>query len=284
MMNGSFVGNGIGSTEVLHLAGMLNGMWRVTVGTLMILLAPAWQAGAQTASGRVPVLAELFTSEGCSSCPPADRILELLGREPPVEGVDVIIMSEHVTYWDHQGWRDPFGSSTFTARQQMYGDRFKLESVFTPQLVIDGAAQIVGTDVAGLKLALANAAAKPKPRLTVAVRHDGTDGLVAMASGPGMAADAGAELVWAVTEDDLEVEVKRGENARRTLRHAGVVRWFRTSKIGDSAGATIKIPLRAEWKPDRLRVVAFVQSLRTREVLSVASVSVPTPRSPDKPR
>jgi hypothetical protein len=79
------------------------------------------------------------------------------------------------------------------------------------------------------------------------------------------------------------VEVKRGENARRTLNHAGVVRWFRSNSVGDG-GATIKIPLRAEWKRDRLRVVGFVQSVRTREVLSVASVSVPAPLSPDKPR
>ena len=152
---------------------MLTGMGRVMVTLLMMSLAPAWQAGAQPHPGRVPVLAELFTSEGCSSCPPADRILELLAREPPIDGVDVIIMSEHVTYWDHQGWRDPFGSSTFTARQQMYGALFKLQSVFTPQLVIDGTAQIVGTDIAGLKLALASAAAKPKPRLTVELRDDG---------------------------------------------------------------------------------------------------------------
>ena len=254
---------------------------RVTVAILVMLLAPAWQAAAQPASGRVPVLAELFTSEGCSSCPPADRILELLGREPPIDGVEVIIMSEHVTYWDHQGWRDPFGSATFTARQQMYGTLFKLESVFTPQLVIDGAAQIVGSDVAGLKLALAKAAAKPKPGLTVALRSDGSDSLSATASGPGLDA-AGAELIWAVTEDDLVVEVKRGENARRTLRHAGVVRWIRAGKIGD--GATIKIPLRAEWKRDHLRVVAFVQSASSRQVLSVASASFPAAQSPDKPR
>ena len=258
-------------------------MCRVTVAILMMVLAPAWQAGAQPRPGRVPVLAELFTSEGCSSCPPADRILALLAHEPPVDGVDVIIMSEHVTYWDNQGWRDPFGSATFTARQQGYGAFFKLESVFTPQLVIDGTSQVIGTDIAGLKVALASAAAKPKAQLIVELHENGPLGLVASASGPGLAAAAGAELVWAVTEDDLVVEVKRGENARRTLNHAGVVRWFSNSKIA-GAGATIKIPLRAEWKRDRLRVVGFVQSVRTREVLSVASVSVPAPQSPDKPR
>jgi hypothetical protein len=263
---------------------MLALMGRMMVALLVMSLAPAWVAGAQPRSGRVPVLAELFTSEGCSSCPPADRILELLAREPPIDGVDVIIMSEHVTYWDHQGWRDPFGSSTFTARQQMYGGLFKLQSVFTPQLVIDGTSQVIGTDIAGLKVALASAAAKPKPQLTVELRDNGPQDLTATASGPGLAVAVGAELVWAVTEDDLVVEVKRGENARRTLHHAGVVRWFSSSKIGDSAGATIKIPLRAEWKRDRLRVVGFVQSVGTREVLSVASVSVPAPLSPDKPR
>jgi len=251
---------------------------------LLIALAPAWPAGAQSRSDRVPVLAELFTSEGCSSCPPADRILELLAIEPPVDGVDVIIMSEHVTYWDHQGWRDPFGSVTFTSRQQKYGEWFKLESVFTPQLVIDGALQLVGTDIAGLKAALAKSATKPKPRLTVAIRENGPQGLVATASGPAVAV-ADAELVWAVTEDNLEVEVKRGENAHRTLHHSGVVRWFSMKKLGDSAmPASIDIPLRAEWKRNRLRVVAFVQSARNRNVLSVGAVSVQAQPPRDTPR
>ena len=260
------------------------GMGRIIAAFLVISLAPAWHAGAQSRSDRVPVLAELFTSEGCSSCPPADRILELLAHEPPVDGIDVIIMSEHVTYWDHQGWRDPFGSSQFTSRQQAYGQWFKLESVFTPQLVIDGATQIVGTDIAALKAALVKSAAKPKPRLTVELRENGPQGLAATVSGPGAAA-ADAELVWAVTEDNLEVEVKRGENARRTLHHSGVVRWFSAKKItGGATPAPIDIPLRAEWKRDRLRVVAFVQSARTREVLSVGAASVQPPRPRDTPR
>jgi hypothetical protein len=262
-------------------------MGRMMVAFLLISLTPAWPAGAQARSDRVPVLAELFTSEGCSSCPPADRILELLASEPPVDGVDVIIMSEHVTYWDHQGWRDPFGSTTFTSRQQKYGEWFKLESVFTPQLVIDGASQLVGTDIAGLKAALAKSVTKPKPRLTVAVRENGPQGLVATASGPAVAGGASTdlELVWAVTEDNLEVEVKRGENARRTLHHSGVVRWFSTKKFGDGAmPASIDIPLRPEWKRDRLRVVAFVQSARTRDVLSVGAASVQTRPPRDTPR
>jgi hypothetical protein len=268
---------------------MLNPMRRLAIALSLMLLAPAWQAGAQPGPGRVPVLAELFTSQGCNSCPPADRILEMLAEEPPIDGVDVIIMSEHVTYWDHQGWRDPFGSSTFTTRQQMYGTRFGLESIFTPQLVIDGTHQIVGTDIAGLKAALASVAAKPKPRLTVELRESTPQRLIAVASGEGLAAAAGggADLIWALTEDDLVVDVKRGENARRTLRHSGVVRRLITQKLRDAAtgqSPPIEIPLKADWKRDRLRVVAFLQSGSTRQVISVASVSVPTPGSPDKPR
>ena len=247
---------------------------------LAALLAGADAAWAQTpdpsTSGRVPVLAELFTSEGCSSCPPADRILEMLATEQPLDGVYVVGLSEHVTYWDHQGWRDPFGSRALTFRQNAYGTHFKLESVFTPQLVIDGAAQMVGSDTAQLQRALAEAARAPKLPLTIAAAA-GDKGLVVSASGPGIQVDD-ADLLWAVTEDNLVVEVKRGENAKRTLRHTGVVRTLVSRKIdaaktAANTGAVIELP--SEWKRENLRLVAFVQSTKTRRVLSVAWTRLP---------
>jgi hypothetical protein len=224
------------------------------------------------------VLAELFTSEGCNSCPPADFLLELLSREQPVDGAYVVALSEHVTYWDHQGWKDPFGSPRFTDRQNMYGFRFKLDGVFTPQLVIDGSAHVVGSDAAQVRAALAAAARTAKPRLTVEVALSDR-GLTASASGPGLAAGVseGAELLWAVTEDNLVVDVKRGENAKRTLRHSGVVRSLVTTKI-DSALERMTsgvVPFRSQWKRDHLRVVAFVQSSSTKRVLSVGWAKVP---------
>jgi hypothetical protein len=166
----------------------------------------------------VPVLAELFTSEGCSSSPPADRILELLARDPPIDGVDVIIMSEHVTYWDHQGWRDPFGSSAFTARQQIYGALFKLQSVFTPQLVI-GTDRVIGLDIAMIPRSHSRARSKPKPQLTLELRDNGPHGLVASGQGRPRGCRR-SRAGMAITEDNLQLS--RRENARRTLHHAAL--------------------------------------------------------------
>lgn len=221
---------------------------------------------------RIPVLVELFTSEGCNSCPPADRILETLTTDQPADGVYVVGLSEHVTYWDRLGWKDPFGSMRFTARQNMYAYHFKLDSTFTPQVVVDGAVQMVGTHTMQLQRALAAAAKTPKPALSVALTSTAENAVMATVTGPGLSASAGEtrELLWAVTEDHLVVEVKRGENANRTLRHGGVVRALVTRKIDDAAetmNETLK--LQPEWKRENLRIVAFVQATKSKRVLSV---------------
>jgi hypothetical protein len=203
----------------------------------------------------------------------------MLATEQPVDGVYVIGLSEHVTYWDHQGWRDPFASRSLTERQTMYGSHFNLESVYTPQLVIDGTTQMVGSDTSRLKRALAEAARSPKPALTIEAVTTG-NGVAVSASGPGVAAGAGekAELLWAVAEDHLVVEVKRGENAKRTLRHSGVVRALVATNLDSSKAAfntRAVLPLRPEWKRDHLRLVAFVQSKKTRRVISAAWSPLP---------
>ena len=255
---------------------------RVLRGCLgLVLLLATVDAQAPAEKERVPVLVELFTSEGCNSCPPADRILETLSKEQPMDGVYVVAMSEHVTYWDHQGWRDPFGSQRFTQRQNMYGAGLRLASVYTPQLVIDGTTELVGSDTAQLKIALANAAARPKPRLVVEVAL-ANGAITGSVSGPGLegASEEATELLWALTEDNLVVDVKRGENANRTLHHSGVVRTLTARKYdrANTAATTTSIPLQPEWKRDNLRLVAFVQSVKTRRVLSVGWAQLPGAR------
>src|SRR3954462_2451752 len=101
---------------------------------------------ANAESGRTPVIVELFTSEGCSSCPPADLLLNHLQQAQPVPGVQVISLSEHVDYWNQLGWTDPFSSAGFSERQKQYANIFRGDGVFTPQMVVDGKSQLVGSD------------------------------------------------------------------------------------------------------------------------------------------
>ena len=185
-------------------------MTRVAFGfTVFALAATAISVAAQLRSGadlpvgQTIVLAELFTSEGCSSCPPADRLLETVLRQQPATGVYVIPLSEHVDYWDHQGWKDPFSSAQFTERQKVYGFHFNVDSIYTPQVVIDGNSQFVGSDEGELKRVLAKAAKAPKPILQVDVSGAGSETAVTI-SGEGLKASSEpAELMLAVTEDGL---------------------------------------------------------------------------------
>jgi hypothetical protein len=237
---------------------------------LPVLIALFAGFGEGQTGARVPVLAELFTSEGCNSCPPADNLLAML-QEQPIEGVYVVPLSEHVTYWDHQGWKDPFGAQQFTARQQQYGLRFNLDSSYTPQLVIDGASEFVGSDRRSIERALRTAAKEVKPTLRLSVTAS-NDTLTIAASGPGLTAEDDAELWLAITEDGLVVDVKRGENANKTLTHSGVVRLLRSA--GDAKRATrVSVTMDPAWRRDRLRVAAFVQSHKNMKILSVASAN-----------
>src|SRR6201998_4813892 len=127
---------------------------------------------------RQPVLVELFTSEGCSDCPPADALMAQLDQKKFVPGAQAIVLSEHVTYWNHQVWSDPFSFDAIDVRQQNYGQQFGLGSVYTPQMVVDGAAEFVGSDAVKLNRAVAHAAATPKLALTIADAHRTVDGSV----------------------------------------------------------------------------------------------------------
>src|SRR6266481_5186145 len=147
--------------------------FNLSVGLLTLTAAASMSIGADKTAARVPVLLELFTSEGCSSCPPADRLLEVLDQEQPVAGAELIVLSEHVDYWDRLGWKDPFSSSQYTARQEEYASKFSRDGVYTPQLVVDGRFGFVGSD--GREATLAIQRAMREQKIGIAISHVARD-------------------------------------------------------------------------------------------------------------
>jgi hypothetical protein len=210
---------------------------------------------------RVPVLAELFTSEGCSSCPPADALLKKLDQAQPVANAQVIVLSEHVDYWNSLGWRDPFSSAQFSDRQALYAHALNGDT-YTPQLVVDGRWLVLGSDEKAIASAVTRAAALPKSAVRiVSATRDGKEAVI------GVAVDAlasGKKDVWvAIADDRDETNVRKGENAGRTLTHVSVVRSLSKAGTVTKAGAfqkTVRIPLSAAPAAE-MRVVVFVAEL-----------------------
>jgi hypothetical protein len=252
------------------------GLARILAVLALAATAPAGAPAAPPAHATpVPVLVELYTSEGCSSCPPADAVLTDLSTEQPVPGVRVIALGEHVDYWNALGWVDRFSSAAFTQRQSDYQARaFPDSPVYTPQLVVDGRLQCVGSDAAAVQETLRQAARSPKAALDVAVRNVGAqraDIAIDIDVPATVSRDGPADIVVAVVEDGLVTRVERGENRGRTLEHSAVVRRLRA--VGEltaqqaNASVTATVPLADDWSAQPLRVVAFVQERRSRRVL-----------------
>ncbi|MBC7926666.1 MAG: DUF1223 domain-containing protein [Bryobacteraceae bacterium] len=233
---------------------------------------PAALLASRTAENRVPVLVELFTSEGCSSCPPADELLIRLVKEQSVPGAEVIALGQHVDYWNRLGWADPFSAPTFTQRQKWYADGFQGSGSYTPQMVVDGQTEFVGSDSTRATRAIVQATKTPKLPADLALL-DGTATFSIDAS----SWNGHADVVLAVVENNLQTTVKRGENGGRVLHHASVVRsWTPVGGLDGGSKFTLKkaVELRREWKAPDLRVVLFAQDSRSRRIVAVRSVSV----------
>ncbi len=249
----------------------------LSIGAWLLALAPQPLHGSDA---RTPVLVELFTSEGCSSCPPADRFLQELDRQP-IPGAEMIVLSEHVDYWNPIGWKDPYSARFYSERQSAYAKRFGLDSVYTPQMVVDGTSEFVGSNSGLADKAFAKALGIPKlPVHLSSISADASNTLHAHLETGTLEASFGsreAEVYVAVALNRAESQVSAGENAGHRLAHVSVVRSI--TKIGALKQGQVlvqDVQLKLEPGSDsrNLRLIAFVQEPRQGRVLGAASMLV----------
>jgi len=231
---------------------------------------------------RAPVVVELYTSEGCSSCPPADALLSELERTQPVPGALIIPLEEHVDYWNHDGWRDPFSSEEITARQTLYARRLGVSGPYTPQMVVAGRTDVVGSASRDAIAAIAAAAQAPRAEMILSVSVAGSpphDSLRATMSSNPVPGDAPepADIVLVIAEDGLASNVSAGENSGRHLEHRAVLRrLIRAGHIdpGQSFFTIKETPIASGWKRENLRAVVFLEGTASGKIFGAATASV----------
>lgn len=253
----------------------------LSIGACILAFAPQPLRGSDAASDvRIPVLVELFTSEGCSSCPPADRFLQTLDGQP-VQGAEMIVLSEHVDYWNHIGWKDPYSASFYSQRQSAYAKRFGLDSIYTPQMVVDGTSEFVGSNSGLADKAFRKALSVPKlPVHLSSVSTEASNTLHAHLETGALDASFGsleADVYVAVALNRAESQVSAGENAGHRLAHVSVVKSLTkvgALKQGQVLAQDVQLKLERGSDSRGLRLIAFVQEPRQGRVLGAAAMLV----------
>lgn len=245
-------------------------------GLILLSIVVVWtnlpaEAQTATAGERIPVIVELFTSEGCSSCPPADAVLSELEKSQPVANAQIITLGEHVDYWNYLGWSDPFSNAIFSQRQQAYSQSLG-SNTYTPQMVVNGRAEFNGGDAHKAAATITRAIREPRAKLTL------TSGANAKIAVTTTAIPAGVDVtnlqvVLALTENNLSSNVVRGENAGRVLKHRTVVRSLKV--IGTPAKAEANLTFDKNWKRENLQIVAFLQDSKNHRIYGATVMAAP---------
>lgn len=231
---------------------------------------------AASADSRAPVIVELFTSEGCSSCPPADQLLSRLEKAQPVPEADIIVLGEHVDYWNQLGWQDRFAAHLYTERQHDYAGAFGLEDIYTPQMVVNGQAELNGADAPRAIREIRRAAAAPHSSVSLILKSPSA---LTLSVSRFPAGTKHVEILLAITEDSLASDVRKGENAGHRLTHTGVVRSLVSLARFDARKApdfTSEVPLRLldDWNRENLHAVAFVADRGTHRIIGAAKLKL----------
>lgn len=230
--------------------------------------------GAGKSPGNTPILLELFTSEGCSSCPPVDVWAERLDHFQPVQGAEIIVLSEHVNYWDHDGWKDPFSSDQLTARQRGYEMILGIGDPYTPQVILDGEEEVhVQNSDAQIRQTFDKAAAQPMLPVKISSVAVGPGSLTGRVAVDGTAEKHGGDVFVAVALDRTQTDVLAGENGGKKLTNIGVVKdLVRVGRLEKGKGfdAPFTVKLWPGADAGNLRVVAFVQGGDMGKVMGAA--------------
>jgi len=267
--------HGSATVAQLRLApiAVLTTLILATLSLSCVLGSGADMKAVKVDNARTPVLIELFTSEGCSSCPQADALLEKLDQSQPVSAAELIVLSEHVDYWNDIGWKDPYSSREFTERQRLYGQRFGLSSVYTPQMVVDGHFEFVGSDERHAIRTVEEATKVQKIAVDLSsIRREANNTIFLHVEVGPLRSQSGNVLI-AIADDSDESHVTQGENAGRTLKHVAVLRSL--IPVGTVDGArefSRDVTVNDSKRNSRnLRIVAIVQEMAGGRVWGVAS-------------
>ena len=251
---------------------------RVTVAFAVMGLAGsvAWLRAVPTTQSATPApggfaVVELFTSEGCSSCPPADAALADLVHDS--RGQHIYALAFHVDYWNRLGWTDPFSTKAFSDRQLQYAGALKLDNVYTPQAVVNGSREFVGSNRDALKAAITDAIAVPPVAMLSATARKTEGGFQLDVSGTNV--PAAAIISAALVEDGLVTDVKRGENGGQRLAHEHVVRSFHSEAANESGHVSISLPTEVGVHLDRASIILFAQHPTDMHTIAATEVDLP---------
>ncbi|HEX9509796.1 MAG TPA: DUF1223 domain-containing protein [Puia sp.] len=247
----------------------------ITVSAAIAFVADGFrQPGTATApkppAGHGFAVVELFTSEGCSSCPPADESLAAIAREYPE---NVYVLSFHVDYWDRLGWKDTYSNADYTHRQQEYAQQFHLNSIYTPQAVVNGKVEFVGSDESRLRSAVEEglAAATPTGKITLSAKCDDGRNIKVSYSvdNPGK-----ANLQVALVQSQATSQVLRGENQGRKLQHVNVVRSFQSVSLQSGDGGVVSLKLPDGLQAKDCKIISYLQSKEGRKIVGAGQAGI----------
>lgn len=225
-------------------------------------------------TAKTPVLVELFTSEGCSSCPPAERALAFLEKEQPIGTAEIITLALHVDYWNQLGWTDEFSSPLHSQRQELYAKKFRLGSIYTPQMVVDGGAEFNGSNTGKASKAIMESSKNKKAKVSLEL-SGGETLKVEIYDFPEKNA---ATVFLALAENALASNVKSGENSGKTLEHTAVVRELKSIGAPDfgkkSFAAESVLSLQPGWKKENMKAVVFVQENQSRKIVGAGQIDL----------